>query len=318
MLALAAFVGLPGCAYVPALPPPEHADVQRISGDAITELSGLVKSRTYEDVFWAHNDSGDQARIFAIDTQGRILGEFDVAGAAHRDWEDIATDDAGHLYLADIGNNLNRRTDLRVYRVREPDPFGTARTVTTQEILRLRYADQEDFFDLSDFDYDAEALFFADGALWIATKHRSHRTTRLYPLAPEAGAAERALEPVAEIELEGGPILGLDPLGGVTAADFDPGGAWLALLTYRAIFVFAWPEGGPALEAPRLVRRIELDARRTRQAEALTWDGDALVLGNESGMLFRIPDVIDHGPAHYPGRGGPDQKRYCAPSINPP
>ncbi len=38
-----------------------------VAYEPIDELSGIVKSRTYPDVYWVHNDSGDEARIFAVD-----------------------------------------------------------------------------------------------------------------------------------------------------------------------------------------------------------------------------------------------------------
>ena len=38
------------------------------------------------------------------------------------DWEDIAIDDNGRLYLGDIGNNGNRLPLRAIYRLDEPDP----------------------------------------------------------------------------------------------------------------------------------------------------------------------------------------------------
>ena len=38
----------------------------------ISELSGVAKSAQYDDAFWVHNDSGDDARIFAIDSEGKV------------------------------------------------------------------------------------------------------------------------------------------------------------------------------------------------------------------------------------------------------
>ncbi|NLT76895.1 MAG: hypothetical protein GXX98_10255, partial [Planctomycetes bacterium] len=56
----------------------------------IQEASGLVASRKNPGVLWVHNDSGDTARVFAIDTRGNLLGVCSVTGAKARDWEDIA------------------------------------------------------------------------------------------------------------------------------------------------------------------------------------------------------------------------------------
>ena len=45
------------------------------SGD-LDEISGLASSRAHDDVLWAHNDSGNPARLYAISTRGRLLARF--------------------------------------------------------------------------------------------------------------------------------------------------------------------------------------------------------------------------------------------------
>ena len=58
-------------------------------------------------MFWTHNDGGGPKKqvLYAIDREGNTRAAFPVIGATFHDWEDIAIDDAGHLYLGDIGNN---------------------------------------------------------------------------------------------------------------------------------------------------------------------------------------------------------------------
>ncbi|MGI9431080.1 MAG: hypothetical protein ACR2PQ_02645 [Myxococcota bacterium] len=307
-----------GCAFSPALPPPDEWDVHQIDSRELRELSGLVKSRVHPGVFWGHNDSGDVPRIFALDAGGRVLGEFAIRGAAHVDWEDIAVDDSGDLYLGDFGNNLNRRTDLRVYRVPEPDPASGLDPVESVATYRFRYSDQARRFDLTDFNYDAEALFEFEGALFIATKHRSDRDTRIYrlPLRPESD--EASLSPIATIPLGGRPVFGIDFYGEVTGADAC--GPRLALLTYRAIYLVRITRESPA-DPVRFdwMETIELDSRRVGQVEAIAWTGpNELLVGNESGSLFRIRVPLDPDAGTGVSGRPPAQKRYCAPNSNPP
>src|SRR5215212_9666582 len=70
--------------------------VGTIDAPEITESSGILESRRYPGVFWTHNDSGNPAEIFAITGTGKLLMKFPIR-ATNVDWEDIATDDAGHL-----------------------------------------------------------------------------------------------------------------------------------------------------------------------------------------------------------------------------
>jgi hypothetical protein len=269
--------------------------VHSLRDPALSESSGLVRSRAHGGVFWTHNDSGDRPRIFAVDASGETLAEFEVAGAAHVDWEDIAIDDAGHLWIGDFGNNDNERRDLVVYRVPEPDPHGGSGTAEADRALRFRYADQTAWPDRSRLDFDAEALFWLDGALWIFTKHRSDTQTTLYRLATDANEAEQVLEPRARIDLGGEPSR---LFGNTTAADASPDGRWIALLTYRAVHL--WQRSGDLPVPAGPVARIRLDPRRTRQVESLAWDGGALLIGNEQRRIFRIPDPLDPALHRYP------------------
>ncbi len=97
--------------------------VGMISSSLLTETSGIAASRTNPGVLYAHNDSGDTARFFAIDEMGGLLGEFTLAGATATDWEDIAIGRCGTqscVYIGDIGDNLSARTEYAVYRAVEP------------------------------------------------------------------------------------------------------------------------------------------------------------------------------------------------------
>ncbi len=96
-----------------------------VSISALDECSGVVASRNNPGVLWAHNDSGDNARIFAIDTQGRRLGTYNLTGATHTDYEDIAVGpgpliNVSYLYVGDIGDNSETRSNIRVYQIPEP------------------------------------------------------------------------------------------------------------------------------------------------------------------------------------------------------
>src|SRR5215510_2509748 len=89
----------------------------RMSEPRIEESSGVVASRRYTDVFWTHNDGGGPKKqvLYAIDREGNTRAIFSVVDVTLHDWEDIAIDDAGHLYIGDIGNNNAKRNTLNVY-----------------------------------------------------------------------------------------------------------------------------------------------------------------------------------------------------------
>ena len=140
-----------------------------ISDRRLSEISGISASRRADDVWWVHNDSGDTPRIFAVNSAGKVLGEYRVVGAVNEDWEDIASgpgaDLSPSLYIADIGDNELKRDFVVVYRVKEPD--------LTREDTTLETSPAEPFqFKYPDGSHNAEA-FIVDpesGRMYVITK----------------------------------------------------------------------------------------------------------------------------------------------------
>jgi hypothetical protein len=236
----------------------------RFEDPAINESSGLVKSRRLNGVFWTHNDSGDRPRIFAVTREGRSIGAVEILNARNVDWEDIAIDDVGFLYLCDIGNNRNRRTDLVVYRIPEVDP-KRVRTATIAARFPFRYPALRS--------PDAEACFHANGAIYLLTKEHGADETFLYRLDLSRPEQEQIVTFVGKAEID----------GLVTAADLTPNGSYLAVLTYNAIHLFRKPEGSDDYLAGRRRRFSILFG----QAEAIAWDGVDLIITNEAGEILR-------------------------------
>lgn len=141
---------------------------------ALTECSGLIASRNNTDVLWAHNDSGDSARIFALDTQGRRLGTYNLTGASHTDYEDIAIGpgplpNVSYLYVGDIGDNNENRSNIRVYQI--PEPAVYARQWTNPPTTGMKGV-RGITLNYPDNSHNAEALFLDPwtGDLFIVTK----------------------------------------------------------------------------------------------------------------------------------------------------
>ncbi|MCA9701196.1 MAG: hypothetical protein KC431_26985, partial [Myxococcales bacterium] len=155
----------------------------------VDEPSGLVASATHPGVYWTHGDSGNGNWLFAIDAEGKLLARYRVAATENVDWEDITRDDAGNLWLGDIGNNDGQRRDLAVLRLVEPDPSvgpeGVGEVRVAQRV-GFSYPDQQQFGGRH-HTFDAESLLWWRGTLWLLTKHRGDRKTKLYRF-PELGA----------------------------------------------------------------------------------------------------------------------------------
>jgi hypothetical protein len=263
----------------------------------VREPSGIVASRAHADIFWAHGDSGCAARIFAVDRQGALVAALDVADVDNIDWEDLTIDDHGNLWIGDIGNNDSDRKDLRVLRIAEPDPRTGLESVAVDHRVHFTYPDQDDFSD-GRGPFDAESLFWWQGTLWLSTKHRRDTLTVLYRF-PRVDVDEVVLERIAEWDLgtqlgEGYPASEFP--GMATGADVSVDGKQLALLSYDGLFVFELTAGQHPYAGK--VHRIAFDPRHVDQVEAVTWDGEQLLVVNEARAVFRIDDP--HTRSRYP------------------
>ena len=72
-------------------------------------------------MLWLHDDGGNPARLFAVDTNGDRLATLRVEGVTKTDWEDMAAfrlDGRDYLLIADTGDNggLRRTLQLHVHR----------------------------------------------------------------------------------------------------------------------------------------------------------------------------------------------------------
>ena len=260
----------------------------KLSSQTLSEPSGLAASSHHADVFWTHDDSGGNPEIFAVNRVGEVLGVFKVEGAEANDWEAIATDRKGKLYIGDFGNNRNKRRDLVIYQVREPsfEPGEKPIQGTTkvERAVRFFYPEQTKFPDKKEKNFDAESLFWDSGSLYLLTKHRSDMSTTLYTVPIQESSKPLPAKKLGVFDVGGDP----GNFGGrVTGADLSADGQYLAVLTYHAIFIFERPAQGMNFFT-NLKNRIALNQDICDQVEGIAWDGDALLFNNEDSEVFRV------------------------------
>lgn len=249
-----------------------------------TENSGVVKSRQWPDLFWMHNDSGDEPRIYPVRRDGRVYASSrypDAPGvligdAINVDWEDITADASGHIIVADVGNNGNDRRDLVLYYLAEPSP-DAGRTAAMRRIF-VRYPEQTAFpAPADDFNYDAEAVFTLGDDVFICTKHRSDTLTRVYRLDFQPEAEVQTLTLVDTFDVE----------GQATGADATPAGDKIVITTYDSLWLFENVDAQRPLSGP--VRRLRFSPSDGDVEAVCFADDETLLLGAEAAQ--RIYEV---------------------------
>ena len=262
--------------------------VGRLEHPAIAESSGIIASRKHAGVYWTMNDSGSPPRIYAVDQAGKSLRAVHLHGARNRDWEDIAADSDGMLYVADVGDNARSRKTLTIYCLPEPDPKGKG-AAAVKFARSFRYPAGHGPFD-------CEAMFVRRGWAYLVTKESGRAGLYRVALAGKPGET-------GEAEFLGT----LSGAAWVTAADISPDGRRIAVLTYLSVIVyelpappekvFAPPASGPA-SRPAVTGRSVAVGRRLRlvrlgQCEAICWQpakaGGGLLITNEGRYVYRMP-----------------------------
>lgn len=286
--------------------PPVTATVQ---APEIVEASGIASSRPSSNagVIWAHNDSGDTARVIALSADGKALGVFDVQGAEAIDWEDMAiapireeaTPALFDMFFGDIGDNAAERPEIVVYRARERQvPLGAAGgVIEVLERIVLRYPDAP---------HDAETLM-ADpltGDLIIVTKEIIAGDSGVYVTSAAAlatGTTTATLERASTITKATLTSANTPPddasalVRGVgwlpTGGDISRDGALIAIRTYASVFIWPRDDGQTIAEALAGVP-CEAPSAIEPQGEAIAFtpDGDGYYTVSEgvSPPLYRF------------------------------
>lgn len=218
----------------------------------VRESSGLAVSRAHPGVFWTHNDSGDQPRLYALDSAAALVATVDVDGAEAIDWEALdigrcpgpAPSDGGRwcVYIADTGDKARQRDHVTVYVVPEPDPGATTSRVRVEGSVRFRYEGGP---------FDAEALAVGpEGELVVATKGRA---PRMWVFRIPAAEVARVARTDDVLTLSNGVALPIEPELSVgrwlTGGALDATGTLLAVRTYTEVYFYAWPMGAQPVEA---------------------------------------------------------------------
>lgn len=256
--------------------------VGELASKEITESSGLAASKCQPNVFWTHNDSGDDAFIFAIDGKGASLGTYKIPNAKNVDWEDIdefkTADGKCVLYLGDIGNNSEKREEMTIYAVAEPKVSGADESSNRKNPVETASA-QAIKFVYPDSHHNAETLMIhpKTGDIYVLSK-RLDGASGIYKL--KSGYDLRVtnkLEKIGELSV---PAI---PNGYLTGGAISPDGKRLVVCDYLNAYELILPEQAKDFDEiwKQPAKVVELGERE--QGESITYsaDGSALYATSE-------------------------------------
>ena len=253
-----------------------------LANQEIDESSGVACSRRNEGVFWTHNDSGDPPRIFAFNAKGEDLAVFELKGAIHHDWEDMASFThraKSGLLIADVGDNDEMRDQYTLYIVREPRVDPTKRGV--RDKLKVEAAVD---FTYEDGSHNCEAVGVdtASKLVLLITKVQFGKCKAYaIDLPEEKPKAPLLAKAIATLSI---------PL--VTAMDVSPDGLRAIVLTYGNAFEFTRaPDEKWSAAFARAPRTLVMPPRRQGEGICYGPDGKTLYLTSEKAPcpFFEVP-----------------------------
>ncbi|KAA9332219.1 hypothetical protein F0P96_12100 [Hymenobacter busanensis] len=232
----------------------------------VPESSGLARGPE-PGTFYTHGDHGNTPTLYLVRQSGELVRRVEIPGIQQEDWESVAQDAQGRLYIGDCGNNSNTRQDLTIYRV---DPNNPAQVST----IRFSYPDQTAFPPpKNDRNFDVESSLWHNGTLYLFTRNRARgRDCKIYTLQAD-GPAQQTAKLLGQITLP----------GEVTDANLSPDGKHLALLGREQLYLCD-VKGGNFTKAK--ARTVELPG--AGQTEGLVFtDNQTLVISTEQGVLYQ-------------------------------
>lgn len=240
----------------------------------ITESSGL-EIADEPNTFFTHSDHGNgSATLYKINQSGKLLKTYSVSGASLVDWEDLARDESGNLYIADTGNNSGNRSELKIYKTNVNNP-SSAQTITlnyeTRDAVETKGKKGKGKAKTAK-NFNSEAIFWHNGNLYLVTKASGgNGEAHLFQVSDSPGSHTAKLIGSKEIGYK------------VTSADISPSGDKLVLMSLGKLHVFNI-SGADYFKG----NAQTINLGNVGQTEGMVFtDNNNIVFCNESGQLFK-------------------------------
>lgn len=232
--------------------------------DELIEMSGIVPSQIYDDLFYHVRDSGNDPFLIMTDSKGKIRGRVPFSQSS-ADPEELSAGPCpwgqeSCVFVADTGDNFGWRSTVQIHAIEEKTLFESK---LRSETLSFAYEGG------GMVDVEAIAVERKSGDIYLFSKQK--KKARVFKLAKTAWSEAKGKAPLATLVAE-------MPVAQVTGASMSADGLRLLLLNWKGVFEFSDRMSGPWFSKSRFIKVPDMG-----QQEAITYlpDQQSFVYSSE-------------------------------------
>ena len=266
--------------------------VGTIKESDVTESSGLAISRTTDNAFWTHNDSGHSPCLYLIATNGKSLARCKLKKARNIDWEAMGSFLHGGkpwLMVADVGDNSLNRTDYRIYLLPEPELSQKKKKKKSRHKLESTVAKIGFAYDDGNHNVEAAAVSPDGKSIWFIEKIYTNDARPIQPgiyrlpLIDADFDGDSSEDANRETNQDANKNAGARvatrlanyPIRNVTGMAFSPDGRRLIVRNYLNAHVYTRPEGRTWEETVKQTKPTPVVLPIQSQGEAICFTVDS-------------------------------------------
>ncbi|MBU2927752.1 hypothetical protein [Winogradskyella psychrotolerans] len=205
------------------------------------------------DIIWVIQDAGNDNNLIGLDNNGNIVRNVYISNAKNKDWEDLTSDNQGHIYIGDFGNNNKKRKTFKIYKVNDNDLNARSAVAEVIEFSLPKHQKSEDF----------ESFFIYNNCFYIFSKENK----KFVVLKVKNSVGTQVAEVHSEYKLKG-------KNNKITSADISEDGETVILLNHDKLWKITNFENDAFFSG----NITEVDFDHDSQKEGICFKTDATVI----------------------------------------
>ena len=182
------------------------SDLKEVSATEITNKS---------DIIWVIEDAGNKNKLYGLNSKGSIVKSITIDNVKNIDWEDLASDTFGNIYIGDFGNNYGERKSFYIYKINQPHIL---KDKTSAEIIDFK-------LPIGSKSLDFEAFFLLNNMFYIFSKEE--KKINVFKVPNQSG--NHIAQQISEHSLKG-------KHNKITSCDISNDGKTIVLLTNNSLW----------------------------------------------------------------------------------